>query len=48
MAKTVMILLAIVLGGMAIGAKVYELARIESHVWIIGSIMLQLMAVKMR
>ena len=48
MAKTVTVLLAIVLGGMAIGAKVYELARIESHVWIIGSILLQLMAVKMR
>lgn len=47
MHKTIAILLAIVLGGMAIGTKIHELAGVESHVWIIGSIILQVMATKM-
>lgn len=47
MAKTLTVIAAIVLGGMAVGAKLHELAGLESYIWIIGSIALQLAANRM-
>jgi len=47
MTKTLTVIAAIVLGGMAVGAKLHELAGLESYIWIIGSIMLQVAASRM-
>ena len=47
MARMFAIMFSIVFGGAAIGSKLYELAGIESYLWIIGSIALQVLASRM-
>lgn len=46
MARMFAVLFSIMCGGAAVGAKLHELAGVESFTWIMGSLILQAIALK--